>query len=540
MRRPAVFFRRDGTGPKVRSSALIRTGRRMTFCRRRNAAPIYSIRPQQRPRRKPPEVTEKKKNQRENGVSADEVINLTTGKNLPLVKTPEQPSLFEPLEETLNLTPEEKENYRTALRTIDDGTAWVLKQSLTLMSYNFFTASKEPGKEMLHIDTTNFRLTFTPSFHGAPTLYDADILLYAASALAENIRRNKNELAATGTLPYKTDVVFRVKDFFNRIGRSRNARRLSQLQASLDRLANSFITIEAHGKIGTTKIRAGQSVGHFLDGYKFVEIQEEGKAPVAAIQVRLAEWVVRDIISGNMLWFPDDYFRLSPVEKMIFMAVRGRIGVKYMTRMNDKGETEQLPLSLEELDHEPNRDEGFSLSAHTKIDYFYCAMTLPEFAEAVRFKQPLKKLKALLLDIMRDGAFPVYEIAIDESKRVLAKNVVYFFRNDSKLKVNLLAAEIKYPDFKQIYERLTTRAKLLEKEAKTGKKRKTRAGASEKKAPTPTSKPRPRSGSSLLRKRPEKKTTAEAVPQNAVLEFAEDLDPAALFAAEVAAFERSE
>ncbi|MBM6705433.1 hypothetical protein H6A60_13265, partial [Sutterella massiliensis] len=82
-------------------------------------------------------------------------------------------------------------------------------------------------------------------------------------------------------------------------------------------------------------------------------------------------WVVRDIISGNMLWFPDDYFRLSPVEKMIFMAVRGRIGVKYMTRMNDKGETEQLPLSLEELDHEPNRDEGFSLSAHTKIDYFY-------------------------------------------------------------------------------------------------------------------------------------------------------------------------
>ena len=95
-------------------------------------------------------MTEKKKNQRENGVSADEVINLTTGKNLPLVKTPEQPSLFEPLEETLNLTPEEKENYRTALRTIHDGTAWVLKQSLTLMSYNVSTASKARQGDAAH------------------------------------------------------------------------------------------------------------------------------------------------------------------------------------------------------------------------------------------------------------------------------------------------------------------------------------------------------------------------------------------------------
>ena len=79
----------------------------------------------------------------------------------------------------------------------------VLKQSLTLMSYNFFTASKEPGKEMLHIDTTNFRLTFTPSFHGAPTLYDADILLYAASALAETFERNKTNLRQRVRFPIR-------------------------------------------------------------------------------------------------------------------------------------------------------------------------------------------------------------------------------------------------------------------------------------------------------------------------------------------------
>lgn len=441
------------------------------------------------------------------------------------VLDPKQPSLFDPLEETLNLSPAEKESYRAALRTIDNGSAWAVRQSITLMAYNFFSASKDPTNELQSIETPEFKLTFTPSFHGTPTLYDADILMFVTSVLADDIRRHRAELDASGTLPYKTDVVFRPKDFAKRVGKSRNSRSLKQFQNALDRLAQSSITIEATATLGTTKMRAGQTVGHFIDGYKFVEIQEEGKAPVIAIQVRVAEWIVRDIARGNMLWFPDEYFRLSPFEKLVFMAARSRIGLKNYFKVEKDGTTKQLPLSLEELRAEPQMPK-FQLGEHVNIDYFYYSMTLQELAEAMRFKQPLKKLKTIVLEIIRNGTFPIYEVAIDQTQRMLRKNVVYFFRKDNALKRNLLAAELRYPDFKEKYASLTTRAKLL-----AADKRKAiadPANAPKKKKPTQDEK---RNNADAAEKAKLKRNRKE-------LHREDDVDIETLLSAEVQAFMR--
>lgn len=418
-----------------------------------------------------------------------------------------QPSLFEPLEETLNLSPKEKDKLRTVLRTIDTGESWALKQALTLMTFNFFTPSKDPDHEVKVVTTPDFELTFTPSIYGSPTMYDADILMYVVSVLAADIRRHKNELTKSGTMPYKGVVIFQLRDFANRIGRSRNARSIQQLKESLDRLSMSSISIEKTGKIGNKEVRAGQTIGRFLEHYKFCEIREEGKRSVSAVQVQLADWLVRDIAEGRTLLFPDEYFELTPFEKSLFMVARSLVGLRasMFEKRNDK-----YLLTSEEMDSEPDANQPGMSFGNTKIEFFFDHLTLPELLDRMQYKQPLKKLKASLLEIIREGKFPAYEIALDERKRALSKHVVYFFRKDDKLKSNLFAAGIKYPGFKETYESLTTRKKLLEKDAepKRSKKRKTSTAKS-----------------SAVKK-------AKGVTQ----EQSEDLSPESIFVQEVEAF----
>ena len=346
-------------------------------------------------------------------------------KRTPAVKF--QPSIFDPLQETLNLKPEQKEKYRTRLRTIDTGAYWGMKQSLSLMTFNFFSFSKEPKMEIQEIVALNSKLTITPSIHGAPTMYDADILMFAVSALAEDIRRNKSELTRAGTMPYKGDVVFQLKDFSERIGRTRNSRKIEQITEALDRLSNCLISIEKTEMFGGTEIRVTKSIGSFLNGYKFCEISESGKKPVAAVQVRIADWIVRAIAQEKTLTIPDEYFALSPVEKSIFMVARSLDGMR--TLMIQKGGKE-LFFTSKDHNFEPGADGPGTAFEQMMNSLFFHRITLLDLAERMNYRQPLRKLKFLLLEIIRKGGFTWYGIALDDRKRALTQNVVYFFRND--------------------------------------------------------------------------------------------------------------
>ena len=395
-----------------------------------------------------------------------------------------QPSLFEPLRETKNLTPAQKEKLRTVLRTIDTGEFWVLKQALTLMAFNFFSTTKDPDKDVQIVETDEFRITFTPSIYGSPTMYDADILMFATSALANDIRKNKNDLTEAGEMPYKGVVVFQLKDFSSRLGRSRNARTMQQIKESLDRLSMSSLTIEKTGKIGNREVRAGQTIGHFLEGYKFCEIKEQGKKPIAAIEVRLADWIVRDIAEGRALWFPDEYFGLTPFEKALFMIARSHVGLRPSMIQRD---SEDLSLTSEDLEMEPDAHKTEMTVGNARIEYFYHHLTLPELLERLRYKNTLKKLKLAILKVIRSGGLPSYELALDERKRSLSQQVIYIFRKDDKLKANIFAACLKYPGFKETFESLTTRRKLEEKES-APKRRKTASRSTKKTGRTTTAK----------------------------------------------------
>lgn len=423
-----------------------------------------------------------------------------------------QPSLFEPLQETLVLSPVEKDKLRTLLRTIDTGDAWVLKQAFTLLTLNFFSPTKEPEKKIQVVNTDTFRLTFTPSIFGSPTMYDADILMFAVSALAEDIRRNKSDLTKSGTMPYKGIVVFQVKDFSNRIGRSRNARSMQQIKESLDRLSMSSITIESTGKIGNKEVRAGQTIGHFLTDYKFCEIKEPGKKPIAAIQVRLAEWIVRDIAEGRTLWFPDEFFGLTPIEKSIYMIARSHIGIR-MSKLDRQNKKPML--AYEDNGMEPDADQPGMTVGNAHIEYFFHSLPLPELHERTRYSGELKKFKALLLKVIRSGNLGSYEVALDERKRMLSQQVVYFFRKDDKLKANIFAAGLKYEWFRETFDALTVSDYL--KPMQTKSKRRI---AAKKSAGT-------RMVSKTTRRSTAKKTSLETV----------DMDPESLFAKELEAFD---
>ena len=369
-----------------------------------------------------------------------------------------QGHLFDPLPKVGNMTPDEEEAYRQVLRTISDRTNVRLRQSLTFMAINFFSVNKIPDKNILTIKGEDFTLEFAPSVFGAPTLYDADILTFATSILAEKFKNHLEHDKDPEKLPYMSDVVFRLSDFNRRLGR-RSARNMEQVTAALKRLLMSHMTIKLTNQVGDKKLTLGKNVGQFITDYKFVQLEEPGKEPVAAIQVRLADWIVRDVAGNYTLWFPDSYFKMRAFEKGLFMVARGRIGLREFSEEED-GKRVLLSASTEELMREPGIHKSFEIAKGSSIDYFFNSVTLSDLAHILRWKAPLYKLRNRIKEVIMDGSFPLYVLALDECCKQAGQQRLFFFRNDSRLRTNILAADIGYPGFAEMRRALTTREKL--------------------------------------------------------------------------------
>lgn len=370
--------------------------------------------------------------------------------------------IFDPLPRKRgDLTAAEEEQFRHLLRTIDDRTDVRIRQSLTFMAINFFSVNKIPNKEVLTVKGDDFTLEFAPSVFGAPTLYDADILTFATSILAEKFKKHLEAGKSPEDFPYMSDVVFRLSDFNARLGK-RSARSMEQVKAALKRLMMSHMTITQTNKMGEKKLTLGQSIGNFITDYKFVELEEHGKEPIAAIQVRLADWIVRDVAGRYTLWFPNSYFKLKALEKGIFMVARGRIGLReFMDEESNARENSPLIASPEELMREPGMSKRIETTKGRSIDYFFEAITLSDLAHVLRWKSPLNKLRTKIKEIILKGDFPIYELALDERPVRPGQQKLYIFRRDSRLKQNMLAAQLFYRDFAETLKNLTTRDALL-------------------------------------------------------------------------------
>lgn len=369
--------------------------------------------------------------------------------------------MFGGLDKGPALSQEEEERKRSQLRTVDDSSKVSLRQSLTFLAVSFFNIDRRINNEALIMRGKGYEIEFAPSAFGAPTFYDSDVLTYVMSVLAKSIKNARAEGKSKNDLPYMSDVVFRVSDLNRRIGKS-NARNSDGIIEALKRLRYTSLTVKFNDEIGDTRVEKEQSTS-FIESFEWVTLtsKKNPEKTETAIKVRLVPWLVRDIATDYTLWIPDEYYKLKPLEKSIFMLARGRISLREFTTIRqDSKSTNQL--TIEEFENEPVRPKFVQSGSST--DYFYERITLSELRRLLRSKSPERKLRQSILKIIREDRIPLYELALDKRPRDAACQVLYIFRKDSRTTALKLDAELCYPGMRETLRALTTREKLIARE----------------------------------------------------------------------------
>ncbi|OYW26888.1 MAG: plasmid replication initiator protein [Caulobacter sp. 12-67-6] len=148
--------------------------------------------------------------------------------------------------------------------------------------------------------------------YGMATIWDADILIWAASAL--------NRLKADGRNDVPRSLKVTAYDLLRSIQRDTGGKGYNDLKAALDRLATTTILTSIRAKKGRDRRFS------WLEGWE-VEIDTKTDKPIA-LKITLSDWVYEGIINEkSVLTMHPDYFQISGgLERAIYRIARKHAG----------------------------------------------------------------------------------------------------------------------------------------------------------------------------------------------------------------------
>jgi len=152
-----------------------------------------------------------------------------------------------------------------------------------------------------------------PAQFGIATIWDADILIWAASTLNAMREKGCNDLPRT--------LHFHPYDLLRAIGRDTGGREYKLLTEALDRLRSTNIKTS----IRTEKRKRGAAFG-WLDSWDYDETGDDEKAK--GMHLTLSNWIYEGILNeGGILAIHPDYFRLTGgLERALYRIARKHAG----------------------------------------------------------------------------------------------------------------------------------------------------------------------------------------------------------------------
>lgn len=151
-----------------------------------------------------------------------------------------------------------------------------------------------------------------PGFYGRATQHDKDVLIYCISQLIAALNAGKKPQRA---------VRFRAHDFLLCTNRTTSKLGYERLQDALERLKGTQITTN----IETGKSRITEGFG-FIDYWKVVK-KSSTDGRMAAIEVKLSDWLFNSINTKEVLTINREYFRLrKPLERRLYEIARKHVG----------------------------------------------------------------------------------------------------------------------------------------------------------------------------------------------------------------------
>lgn len=150
-----------------------------------------------------------------------------------------------------------------------------------------------------------------PSFFGRATIFDKDLLIFAASHLTEEINK--------GNIPSRT-IRFTASNYFKATGRNTSGNYYERFKISLERLKGTIITTNI--KTGNTRTAKGFGI---IDDWEVCEKRDDTKN--VHINVTLSKWLYNAIISQEVLTISPDYFKIrKPLERRLYEIARKHVG----------------------------------------------------------------------------------------------------------------------------------------------------------------------------------------------------------------------
>ena len=182
------------------------------------------------------------------------------------------------------------------------------------MERPFFSLAKKPRKTPIEYQLGDLFVRVAPNSHyGIATIWDADILIWAATQITEAVDRGLNPAQTLHFNPYT---------LLRSIRRSTGGKDYERLKAAMHRLASTYIVTN----IRAPKTLTAKGVGfHWIERWGFQE-DEEG-APMQMF-MKVADWLYDGIKEERIvLTIHEDYFLLTGgIERWLYRVARKHAG----------------------------------------------------------------------------------------------------------------------------------------------------------------------------------------------------------------------
>jgi plasmid replication initiation protein len=212
---------------------------------------------------------------------------------------------------------DKKEPYPNLSLFVSDFLTWNPKGERHSMEHPFYSLSKKKDIKPRHYVSQDGKaeLTVKPTSDGLPTIWDKDLLIYAATLIREAM--NRGEMG-----PDNRSIRIDTWNFLEATVKGDGAQQYKGMLDTLRRLqgCNVETSIETNGK----RYIKGFSL---LDYYEIAVTTKTGK--VASLEVKLCDWLYGAIwnASQEMLSINREYFKLEGgIERRLYELARKHCG----------------------------------------------------------------------------------------------------------------------------------------------------------------------------------------------------------------------
>ena len=187
----------------------------------------------------------------------------------------------------------------------------VPKDDTASMAHPIFSLATKPDHRHLVYESGGNHLKITPSFHGLPTIFDKDILIFCISQLMHLKNQGK---------PIGRRVRFSAREMMMATNRKTGGVEYQRLEQAFQRLVGTTFqtNVRTGGKVETKVFNLVSEAGF---------VRKEDSWRVDYCEVVLSDWFLRGIEAAEVVSISPDYFRLRrPLERRLYEIARKHCG----------------------------------------------------------------------------------------------------------------------------------------------------------------------------------------------------------------------